>query len=635
MPAVSPPAQRGQPDTEEVKASPYLNGVRNMLRSVCPADRLHVANMQVYGGPSPHSTDPSITFTLEAGSGLPPLREIHRRLNSIFPIDFPMPAEDRPGEGDADAEALAQCIGALGAAILARLIRMESASGTDGKGTGWFVNLATLPSVQSLRLALLGMACAIDGVSRHGLIRRELAALEKVAVGVRPSYSATLMMRAARKRDIPYLQIGHSWAVWQYGWGEHQQQFWTTSSNADGMVGHRISIDKNLTKQLLLQLGMPTPAWRTVAPGQDPKSAAAQIGWPCVVKPIGSGGGKGVVAGVTDVAMLDRAVAFARQHAGSGGIMVEAVEPGDDHRLMVAHGRLIAAVKRVPPSIAGDGKNSIDALIKALNWERRDAIPNADNLLPVPDDEALAMTLASQNVTRETVLPKGKTILLRTNSNVSTGGSAFNVLDEVHPSIKEMAEQLAAAIGLKGVGLDYITPDIRRSHDEVGGGFIETNTTVGIDVLMVGGMEADTLCGLLLGDRPGRIPITLLLAAPDVRDAIAAKIKPRLGRGKALATSHSTQIGTLVLPQRDARPIACATAALRYPSVTALTILWSLDDLHRFGLPVDKVETVIIMGARPGDDWLAMLERHSQQLFLVEKPAEALKAIAGMIGATA
>ena len=635
MPAASPPVRNSEAaaDAEVAQASPYLTNIRNMLTKVCPADRLRVESVHVYNGPSPHSAEPAIVFRLEAGPDLPPLREVHRQLDLMFPKDFPAPDEDCLPEGESDADALARCVARLAAAILTRLIRIESAWGVDGErpGTAWFVNTANLAGVHSLRLALFGIGCAIEGTARQESIGRDLAELEKLAVAVRPSYSATLMIAAARKRDVPYLQIGNSWAVWQYGWGERQQHFWTTSSNADGMVGHRISIDKSLTKYHLLQLGMPTPAWRIVAPGQSPRSAARHVGWPCVVKPMGSGGGKGVTAGITDLAMLDRAFAFARRHAGSGGIMVEAVEPGDDHRLMIAHGRLIAAVRRIPPSITGDGKSSVDALIKALNWERRDAIPNANNLLPVPDDEALAMTLASQNVARETVLPEGQSIRLRTNSNVSTGGSAFGVLDQVHPSVKEMAEQLAAAIGLSSVGLDYITTDISRSHGEVGGSFIESNTTVGIDVLMVGGMEADTLCGLLLGDRPGRIPITLLLAAPDVQDAIAAKIKPRLGRGKALATSHSTQIGSLVLPHRGATPVACTTAALRYPGVSALTILWNLDDLCRFGLPVDKVETVIIMGARPGDDWLGMLERHSQQLFLVDRPAEALKAIAGMI----
>ncbi len=403
------------------------------------------------------------------------------------------------------------------------------------------------------------------------------------------------LIAAARAADIPVHNVAASNVAWQFGWGTRSEQFFMTASSADSVPGHQITWRKHIAKKLFREIGLPTPDWRLVTPDGDQLRAANEIGWPCVVKPVDRSFGTGVAAGIADAAQLQAAVAIARRL--SRNILIEAHEAGDDYRLMVVDGRLVAAVRRNPPAITGDGKRTVAQLIAELN-KGRDGSRQASYLLPVERDAALDATLAKAELSMESVLAKGQRLTLRSVANFSTGGSATEVTAKVHPQIRGLAELLAAAVGLRTAGIDYVTTDITRSHAEVGGGFIEVNAMPRLRVLMNEVHPEEEIGALMLGQSPGRIPVTLIAGDSDALVEIAGPLRAQLGSrpGTGAVSSQWAQVGATLLPAAGLDAFALVEALLRNKAVEEMLILWSPAELTTFGVPADRLVRAIVIG---------------------------------------
>ncbi|MEO7505069.1 MAG: hypothetical protein ABIT69_07800 [Sphingomicrobium sp.] len=433
------------------------------------------------------------------------------------------------------------------------------------------------------------------------------------------------LIAAARHADIPVHDIGGSNVGWQFGWGSRSDLFFMTASLGDSIPGHQLTWKKQLTKQVLLELGLPTPQGCALGPGDDAVQAAYAIGWPCVVKPVDQAFGIGVTANLQTPGEVNAAAAMARHY--SHDILIEAHEAGADYRLMVVDGRLIAAVRRDPPAITGDGQRTIAALLAQLN-AGRDGTRAKGYLLPVEADAALAATLASQHLTMSSVLPTGDRLALRSIANFSTGGSAVDVTDRVHPQVRGMAELLATAVGLRTAGIDYITTDITRGHAEVGGGFIEVNAMPRLRLLMLDGRSEEEIGTLVLGERPGRIPVTLIVGSGDALAELEAPARQWAAAtpGAAAAGASGVQVGATPLPAAGLSPFTAVAAALRHRAVETLLILWSADDLALFGMPVDQAQRIIVIDKAVDAPWLSDI---CPDVVAVKSAAAALKAALG------
>jgi len=613
-----------------VEARPEaLRQMREALARDCPPDRLRVAALERFHGPNIHVPAPAFVCRLEAGAAA--TDAVRQRLEAAFP-DF---AAERPsgkkrakGTGDTPALLAVQLTRRILAKMLHFELRCGAAEGDAGSSLGWIEYLHPGPVLQALGSATVAVGIALGEADLPiGTFRRYFAMIEQTCRRYGPHFDSLVLIEAARKRDIPYLQIADNHVLWQFGWGSRSNIFWVTSSNADGLAGHRISGEKDVAKRLFRQIGVPTPASRTVRADGDYRAAAREIGWPCVVKPLRGGGGAGVSADIRDEQTLVRAVTQARKSADM--ILIEAHEPGHDHRLMVIDGRLVAAVRRDRPSVTGDGSSSVADLIAALNAGRQGPMRERRFLVPIADDEMLALTLAGQGLDMQSVPAKGRTVLLRTNANRGTGGTCADVSAQVHPQVRQLAEHITAAFGYRATGLDYVTPDISRSHDEVGGGFLEANSTPGIDVLISAGMSEDEIGGLVLGTLPGRIPVVLIVIPAEQQEKATRALWQELTPTDAAAGCEWARIGTLELPETGLEPPARVAALLRYPTVERLFILWSAEDIARFGLPVDALDTTVISGPAPAAEWLALIERQSKQVISAVSPAKAVQASIG------
>lgn len=468
------------------------------------------------------------------------------------------------------------------------------------------------PEVTRHALQLAVRALALASARKDfspDLLKVELDRLWQLCHQHHPDYQAKILMTAARQADIPVLPFFAASRFWQYGWGVRSRIFFETLSNADGNLAGDMARRKPVTKAVFVALGMPTPRHVILRRGGLLEEAVSAIGFPCVVKPLDMGGGKGVTAGIENMAQLRKACEQAWL-VTQGALMVEQMVAGDDHRLMVIGGKLVAAIRREASSVMGDGRSTIAQLVNLLNADRSRNMVKSRYRRPVSLDDALHDHLARQGLGVESVPPAGVRIALRSNSNVSTGGVTVDVTDQVHPSVAALAEQLALTVGFETAGLDYLTLDITRPPLEGHGAFIEMNSTPALDVLTAAGWPDEMIGSLVLGALPGRIPVDLCVL-PSLDQEVARRA---VGPSAASTTSawvcgRKLWIGPLELWIEDPAPWAAVRSALRNRTVTAVQIVCSVDDILAHGLPVDRLDRVVLVGVSIADRWRAVIER--------------------------
>lgn len=408
-----------------------------------------------------------------------------------------------------------------------------------------------------------------------------------------PDYQARIVMEAARARDVPYSPAWGAPRLWCFGQGFRSRVLFESNSCDDGRVGSWVSESKSLSKNMFRALGVPTPEFRLVHSEGELEQAVAEVGFPCVTKPIDQGGGKGVSTALTTMDTVRDGYAAARAYT-SGPIMVEAHVTGEDHRLMVVDGRLAVALRREPPHVTGDGRSTIADLVAAKNVGRdRRSLVRSGYLRPIVLDASAVLYLSGQGLDPGTVLADGQTVRVRGNANLSTGGDCIDVTPHVHPGLRVMAETLARTLNLAMVGLDVLTTDISGSPAESGAQIIEINITPGLDGAIAAGWPVERSGDMALGHTPGRIPLRLFIISDDAMSQVLSAMRSwqwMSGRGWA-TWDHAAESGVeLAVAPGAAWPGVRALLAHR---TIARAVLVATDaQIHEYGLPQDRFFSV-------------------------------------------
>lgn len=443
----------------------------------------------------------------------------------------------------------------------------------------------------------------------------ELARIWQTCRQRHPDYQAGIVMQAARQRDIPWAPAWGLHRHWRFGQGEHSRVLFESASCADGHFGARVAGSKAQTKTVLRELGLPTPAFRLVTQESELEAAVRAVGYPCVTKPLDRGGGKGVSAGLCDFDSVRRGFAAARA-LSSAPVMVEAHAAGDDHRLMVVEGRLVAAIRRVPPSITGDGRHTVRELVAQKNAGRDPrSLLHSNFHRPVVLDPSALLHLGSLGLSGDSVLEAGRTIAVRSNANLSTGGLCIDVTAQLHPEIRTMAETLAQTLGLAMMGADYLCTRIDRSSDAAAGDgqFIEINLTPGLDALVAAGWSIEQAGSLALDATMGcgRIPADLLIVHADRLEAALAALRSRawLPDGGWASAAHAgiANVNLLIDAAAAATPWAGVEALFSHRRLSHALIVASDREIQRHGLPLSRCETVHLATKLP-EAWLKLLQ---------------------------
>ncbi|MDQ3138593.1 MAG: cyanophycin synthetase [Gemmatimonadota bacterium] len=322
--------------------------------------------------------------------------------------------------------------------------------------------------------------------------------------------STTSLVRAAEERRIPWIRLNEQ-SLLQLGHGRFQQRVQATITSRTSHIAVELASDKEETNRILGQLGLPVPRQRLVQYADDAAAAAERIGYPVVVKPFNANHGRGISIHLTTEAQVLSAFEVAREHSRS--VIVESFITGEDHRMLVINGELVAVSKRVPGHVMGDGTHTIEQLVDEVNRDPRRGIGHEKVLTRLTFDTQAETMLAKQGYTRETVPGDGERVFLRSTGNLSTGGTATDVTDVVHPDNAEMAVRAVKAIGLDVGGVDFLSTDITESYKEIGGAICEINAAPGFRMHMAPSEgRARDVAGPVLDmlfppGTPSRIPI--------------------------------------------------------------------------------------------------------------------------------
>jgi cyanophycin synthetase len=280
----------------------------------------------------------------------------------------------------------------------------------------------------------------------------------------------------AASRNIPYIQLKNSNII-QLGYGVNQKRIWATTTSLTSHAGVEVAGNKNRTKAMLHDAGVPVPRGTTVYSEAGLRDAIDELGFPIVTKPLDGNHGKGATIRIMN--WKDAAEGLVAAQVYSRAVIVEQFIEGFDFRLLVVNGKLIAAAKRTPAAVTGDGTSTIQQLIDEVNKDPRRGIGHEKVLTSIKADKHTLDILKARELTLESVLPAGEEIYLKSTANISTGGTATDVTDQMHPYNVLLAERVAGIVGLDICGIDLMATDIAVPLNESRGAVIEVNAAPG------------------------------------------------------------------------------------------------------------------------------------------------------------
>jgi cyanophycin synthetase len=288
--------------------------------------------------------------------------------------------------------------------------------------------------------------------------------------------STASLVKAADERNIPWLRLNEQSLI-QLGHGKYQQRIQATVTSRTSHIAVELAQDKEETNKILANCGLPVPRQELVRSTDRAVRAAERLGYPVVTKPYDGNHGRGISIGLKTPDEVRAGFAAAAEHSGS--VIVETYLQGDDHRLLVINGELVAATRRTPGRVIGDGERTVRQLVDIVNRDPRRGVGHEKVMTRLELDAQADMMLERQGLTADSVPSRAQVVALRSTANLSTGGTATDVTDVIHPDNRDMAVRAVTAIGLDVGGVDFLCPDIAESYKTVGGGICEVNAAPG------------------------------------------------------------------------------------------------------------------------------------------------------------
>lgn len=401
--------------------------------------------------------------------------------------------------------------------------------------------------------------------------------------------STASLVRAAEERNIPWLRL-NQYSLVQFGHGKWQRRIQATITSETRHIAVEIASDKEETNQLLGDLGLPVASQRLVRSPRGAAEAAERIGFPVVVKPLNANHGRGVSIRLTDKDQVREAFDVAREHSRT--VIVESFIEGLDHRLLVVNGALVAASKRVPGHVVGDGQHTIAELVDQVNQDPRRGVGHEKVLTRIELDRQADKAMEKAGYDAGTVLAQGEVLYLRSTANLSTGGTAVDVTDVIHPANRDMAVRAAKAVGLDVAGIDFLTTDITKSYRTHGGAICEVNAAPGfrMHVAPSEGTPRDVagpvMDMLFPPGSPARIPIASITGTngKTTTSRLVAHVLKGAGRHVGLTTTDAVYIDGHKTVEGDMTGPAAARMVLRDPTVDVAVLETARGGMLRRGI---------------------------------------------------
>jgi cyanophycin synthetase len=406
--------------------------------------------------------------------------------------------------------------------------------------------------------------------------------------------STASLVRAAEERGIPWLRLNQQSLV-QLGHGKYQQRIQATITGRTPHIAVELASDKEETNKILGSLGLPVPRQQLVASQTDALKAARLLAGPVVLKPYNGNHGRGITINVTADDDIRAGFQAAQEHSQS--VIVETFQVGDDHRLLVVNGELIAATKRTPGHVVGDGKSTVTQLIDVVNGDPRRGVGHEKVLTRIELDREANMMLERVGHTADSVPAAGDVVYLRSTANLSTGGTASDVTDIIHPDNRDMAVRAVRAIGLDVGGVDFITPNIAESYKSIGGAICEVNAAPGfrMHIAPSEGTPRDAAAPviemLFPPGTPARVPIAAVTGTngKTTTARMLAHVAKMAGYTPGLTTTDGVYIDGQRTVEGDMTGPMSARMVLSDPQIDLAVLETARGGLLRSGMGVTEV----------------------------------------------
>jgi cyanophycin synthetase len=427
----------------------------------------------------------------------------------------------------------------------------------------------------------------------------DLIKLREIREDVRFGPSTGSIVEEAAARHIPYIRLNDQSLV-QLGFGKYQRRIQATVTDRTNMIAVDLAGNKYATKTLLDSLGVPVPVGVTFRDEEDIEDALKKVKFPVAVKPLDGNHGRGITVGLRNLEEVKVAFHKAKEH--SRRIIIESSIEGKDFRALVVNNRLIAVAERKPAHVVGDGEHTIQQLIDITNSDPRRGIGHEKVLTLITIDGQTERLIAKANYTLETVLPKDETLFLKTTANISTGGTAIDRTEEVHPYNVTLLERIARIIGLDVAGIDIVAPDVSTPLTENGGGIIEVNAAPGFRMHLapsegIGRNVAEYVVDMLFPPGvPSRIPIIAITGTngKTTTTRLVAHLMRQHGANVGFTTTEGSYIGNSLVVKGDNTGPISSQLILKDPTVDVAVLETARGGIVRAGLGFDECDIGIV-----------------------------------------
>lgn len=422
------------------------------------------------------------------------------------------------------------------------------------------------------------------------------------------------IVEEAASRRIPWIRLGKNSLV-QLGYGINQQRFQATITGNTSSIAVDIACNKELTKKMLEDAAIPVPSGSLVVDEEGLDLAIRKIGYPIVIKPLDGNHGKGASINVNDFETAVVGLTHAQQY--SRKVIVEKYITGFDFRVLVINHKMVAAARRVPAHVVGDGELNIQQLIDKENTDPRRGYGHENVLTEIDVDKDTNELLEKLNYTLETIPHKGEIVYLKSTANLSTGGTSIDVTDMIHPENIQMAERVSRIIGLDVCGIDIMAENLTQPLKESGGAILEVNAAPGFRMHLAPSeglprnVAAPVVDMLYPPGKEFRIPIIALTGTngKTTTTRILAHIVKNNGKRVGFTTSDGIYIQNTLLQKGDTTGPQSAEFILKDPTVEFAVLETARGGILRSGLGFGTCDIGILTNIK--EDHLGISDIHN------------------------
>jgi cyanophycin synthetase len=460
------------------------------------------------------------------------------------------------------------------------------------------------PAREAVEVGLDMVVAAFEG--RAFDAEEAIERLRDVADTYRLGPSTAAIVAAARQRDIPVVRLTETSSLVQLGYGVHQRRIWASQTSETSAIAVDLCQVKPLTNTLLRSVALPVPEGQRVHSADEAWEVAQEIGLPVVVKPEAGNHGKGVSVNLRTEAEVREGFELARDQR-KGRVLVEQYVEGADHRLLVVGGRLVAAARRDPAAVTGDGRSTIEQLVREANKDPRRREGHSSILTRIRLDAESDLVLQQQGFTRDSVPEAGLVVRLRSNGNLSTGGTATDVTDEVHPSNARVAELAVQVLNLDIAGIDVICKDIRQPLRDQRGAIVEVNASPGLRMHLspTNGKPRDVgtpiVEMLFPKGAPARIPIIAVTGTngKTTTTRLVGHMFETAGHIVGATITEGVYVGGERIVRGDSSGPKSARTVLLHPGVEVAVLETARGGIIREGLAFDACDVAVVTNLSP------------------------------------